>query len=108
VITLGGDGTLLHASSLFQSQVPPILSFSLGSLGFLVPFNFDDFQNTLSRILIDVLDPMPVLFRMRLAARYSKTDPSTGERITSPCNLHFVSKFFDILIPPKKRLPRNE
>ncbi len=37
-ITLGGDGTILHLSSLFQQSVPPIVSFSLGSLGFLLPF----------------------------------------------------------------------
>lgn len=39
VITLGGDGTILHASSLFSTgPVPPVLSFSLGTLGFLLPF----------------------------------------------------------------------
>nr|KAJ3420504.1 NADH kinase pos5 [Polyrhizophydium stewartii] len=39
VVTLGGDGTILHAASLFPKHVPPILSFSLGSLGFLLPFD---------------------------------------------------------------------
>lgn len=39
VIALGGDGTLLHVSSLFQQAVPPVLSFALGSLGFLMPFS---------------------------------------------------------------------
>ena len=40
IITLGGDGTILHAASLFSSTyVPPILSFSLGTLGFLLPFS---------------------------------------------------------------------
>ena len=39
VVTLGGDGTILHASSLFKTgEVPPVLSFSLGTLGFLLPF----------------------------------------------------------------------
>jgi NADH kinase len=39
VITLGGDGTILHASSLFSTgPVPPVLSFSMGTLGFLLPF----------------------------------------------------------------------
>ena len=39
VLTLGGDGTILHASSLFrQGAVPPVLSFSMGTLGFLLPF----------------------------------------------------------------------
>jgi NADH kinase len=40
VITLGGDGTILHASSLFKTGVvPPVLSFSMGTLGFLLPFS---------------------------------------------------------------------
>lgn len=32
-VKLGGDGTLLYASWLFQRIVPPVLSFSLGSYG---------------------------------------------------------------------------
>jgi len=39
VICLGGDGTVLHVSQLFQNKVPPVLSFSMGSLGFLSPFS---------------------------------------------------------------------
>src|SRR5690606_21372262 len=37
VLTLGGDGTILHAASLFSTTkaVPPMLAFSMGSLGFL-------------------------------------------------------------------------
>jgi hypothetical protein len=39
VVTIGGDGTILHASSLFSAgEVPPVLSFSMGTLGFLLPF----------------------------------------------------------------------
>ena len=39
VITLGGDGTILHTSNLFGAgECPPVLSFSMGSLGFLLPF----------------------------------------------------------------------
>ncbi|CAN8095836.1 unnamed protein product [Discula destructiva] len=48
VITLGGDGTVLYASWLFQRIVPPVLSFALGSLGFLTKFDFEDFQGTLT------------------------------------------------------------
>ena len=33
VVCLGGDGTLLHMASLFQSEVPPVMCFALGSLG---------------------------------------------------------------------------
>ena len=39
VLTLGGDGTILHASSLFDdAAVPPVLSFSMGTLGSLLPY----------------------------------------------------------------------
>lgn len=48
VITLGGDGTVLYASWLFQRIVPPVLSFALGSLGFLTKFDFDEHQATLA------------------------------------------------------------
>ncbi|ORX96045.1 ATP-NAD kinase [Basidiobolus meristosporus CBS 931.73] len=50
-VTLGGDGTVLYTSLLFQGKVPPILSFHLGSLGFLTVFNFGQFQDTLSYII---------------------------------------------------------
>ncbi|KAI3325258.1 mitochondrial NADH kinase [Xylariaceae sp. AK1471] len=46
VATLGGDGTILRAASLFglRSSVPPILSFSMGSLGFLGEWKFDEYK----------------------------------------------------------------
>ncbi|CAE6489377.1 unnamed protein product [Rhizoctonia solani] len=44
VVTLGGDGTVLFASWLFQRIVPPILPFALGSLGFLTNFDFADYK----------------------------------------------------------------
>ena len=46
VTTLGGDGTILRAASLFslQSSVPPILSFSMGSLGFLGEWKFEEYK----------------------------------------------------------------
>lgn len=51
VVTLGGDGTVLYASWLFQRIVPPVLSFALGSLGFLTKFDFSDYQRTLTGAL---------------------------------------------------------
>lgn len=51
IICLGGDGTLLHASTLFQGPVPPVMAFRLGSLGFLSPFEFDNFEEKISRVL---------------------------------------------------------
>jgi NAD+ kinase len=49
VVALGGDGTVLYASWLFQRIVPPVMSFALGSLGFLTKFDFDAFPETLTR-----------------------------------------------------------
>jgi NAD+ kinase len=53
VITLGGDGTVLYTSWLFQHVIPPVISFSLGSLGFLTKFDFNDFQDTLGSAFKD-------------------------------------------------------
>lgn len=51
IICLGGDGTLLYASSLFQQSVPPVMAFHMGSLGFLTPFDFDNFQDKVNNVL---------------------------------------------------------
>ncbi|KAG0648815.1 putative kinase [Hyphodiscus hymeniophilus] len=53
IISLGGDGTVLYASWLFQRIVPPVLSFALGSLGFLTKFDFDIYQETLTKAFRD-------------------------------------------------------
>ncbi|KAL2152326.1 hypothetical protein VTH82DRAFT_5510 [Thermothelomyces myriococcoides] len=44
VTTMGGDGTILRAASLFSmhNSVPPILSFSMGTLGFLGEWKFSE------------------------------------------------------------------
>ncbi|EFX00075.1 mitochondrial NADH kinase [Grosmannia clavigera kw1407] len=44
ITTLGGDGTILRAASLFslQPSVPPVLSFSMGTLGFLGEWKFEE------------------------------------------------------------------
>lgn len=51
VLTLGGDGTVLFTSWLFQRVVPPVLSFSLGSLGFLTSFDFVNYQSQLDSVM---------------------------------------------------------
>ncbi|WVR07651.1 hypothetical protein IAU60_004693 [Kwoniella sp. DSM 27419] len=51
VITLGGDGTVLFTSWLFQRIVPPVLPFALGSLGFLTNFDFADYKRTMDRVV---------------------------------------------------------
>ena len=50
--TLGGDGTILHASSLFATahSVPPVLSFSMGTLGFLGEWNFSEHKRAFREV----------------------------------------------------------
>jgi NADH kinase len=52
VVTFGGDGTILHASSLFAkaTRVPPILSFSMGTLGFLSEWKFSEYKRAFREV----------------------------------------------------------
>jgi NAD+ kinase len=63
VLTLGGDGTVLFTSWLFQRVVPPVLSFSLGSLGFMTTFEFEKYKEHLNRVMGE--DGMKINLRMR-------------------------------------------
>ncbi|KAI8832891.1 ATP-NAD kinase-like domain-containing protein [Chytridium lagenaria] len=68
IVTLGGDGTVLYTSWLFQnSQVPPVIPFHLGSLGFLTNFNIADIRSVFERILGCASDGVRVNMRMRLS-----------------------------------------
>ncbi|KAF2069982.1 hypothetical protein CYY_008696 [Polysphondylium violaceum] len=51
IICMGGDGTILHTSSLFKKYIPPILSFSLGSLGFLTTFDYDNHKDYIRQVI---------------------------------------------------------
>ncbi|KIY63222.1 ATP-NAD kinase [Cylindrobasidium torrendii FP15055 ss-10] len=74
VITVGGDGTILHASSLFSAgAVPPVLSFSMGTLGFLLPFHIDDYRKALESFF---QGSYTILNRMRLACSFFDTSLS--------------------------------
>ncbi|KAK3065291.1 hypothetical protein LTS18_002694 [Coniosporium uncinatum] len=52
VSTFGGDGTILHASSLFATcrRVPPVLSFSMGTLGFLGEWKFKEYKRAFREV----------------------------------------------------------
>jgi len=63
VITLGGDGTVLWAASLFKGPVPPVISFSMGSLGFMTPFKSDEYRDCLGTIM---RGPVSITLRHRL------------------------------------------
>lgn len=76
VLTLGGDGTVLFTSWLFQRVVPPILCFSLGSLGFLTNFEFENYKDHLNAVMGDV--GMRVNLRMRFTCTVFRKDRSKG------------------------------
>lgn len=69
IICLGGDGTLLYASSLFQGSVPPVMAFHLGSLGFLTPFNFENFQTQVTQV---IQGNAAIILRSRLKVKVVK------------------------------------
>ena len=52
--TFGGDGTILHAASLFATaqSVPPILSFSMGTLGFLGEWKFNEYKRAFRQVYV--------------------------------------------------------
>lgn len=79
VLTLGGDGTVLFTSWLFQRIVPPVLSFSLGSLGFLTNFQFDQYKEHLDRVMGDA--GMRVSLRMRFTCTVYRHSRTTGEMV---------------------------
>uniref|UniRef100_A0A671NZF7 NAD(+) kinase n=1 Tax=Sinocyclocheilus anshuiensis TaxID=1608454 RepID=A0A671NZF7_9TELE len=75
IICLGGDGTLLYASSLFQESVPPVMAFHLGSLGFLTPFNFDTFQSQVTQV---IEGNAAIILRSRLEVKVVKEYRENG------------------------------
>ncbi|KAL7945867.1 NAD kinase associated with ferric reductase [Trichoderma barbatum] len=82
VLTLGGDGTVLFTSWLFQRIVPPVLSFSLGSLGFMTTFEFENYKKHLNRVMGD--DGMKINLRMRFTCTVwregANGNPDEGEQ----------------------------
>lgn len=92
IITLGGDGTLLHVTHSFQKRVPPVLCFALGSLGFLTQFNVEEYKESIRNVLKGGLQ---VTLRMRLhcSVMPRKVVNSSGSSPTtkSSCNDVFTS-----------------
>jgi NAD+ kinase len=75
-LALGGDGTVLYAAWLFQRVVPPVMSFALGSLGFLTKFDFGNYSSTLTRAF---KDGITVSLRLRFEATIMRSIPLDDE-----------------------------
>lgn len=76
VVTLGGDGTVLYASWLFQRIVPPVLSFALGSLGFLTKFDYGNYQAILENAF---KDGVAISLRLRLEGTIMRSKTIAGQ-----------------------------
>jgi len=52
LVTLGGDGTILYAASLFSTSraVPPVLAFAMGTLGFLGEFKWNEYKSAFAAL----------------------------------------------------------
>jgi len=71
VIVLGGDGTMIHAASLLQNKVIPILGINLGNLGFLAEVTEEEMPKVLPNILSGDL---PYYDRMRLDVKIIRSN----------------------------------
>ena len=71
IVSLGGDGTLLHAAGLLADRSVPILGIHMGSLGFLTPFREDELFDALPEALEGRL---PVEHRMCLDVSHHHGD----------------------------------
>lgn len=81
VVALGGDGTVLYSSWLFQRVVPPVMSFALGSLGFLTKFDYDDYQTTLTRAFAEgVTVSLRLRFEGTIMTAQKRADTDNEER----------------------------
>ncbi|KAH8740785.1 hypothetical protein FG386_002747 [Cryptosporidium ryanae] len=79
-ISLGGDGTLLWLSHLFQMSVPPVIGISMGSLGYMSLFHHSKANEIIERVMEQ--KTFAVSLRSRLTL-YFKDDK--GEIVHKSC-----------------------
>ncbi len=71
IITVGGDGTILHAANLAQNHDTPLLGINRGQLGFLADIKPNEMQSDISQILEGKFTKEA---RMMLKVRIEKSD----------------------------------
>ncbi|MEC9415528.1 MAG: NAD(+) kinase [Pseudomonadota bacterium] len=71
IITVGGDGTILHAANLAQNYDTPLLGINRGQLGFLADIKPNEMQSDISQILEGKFTKEA---RMMLKVRIEKSD----------------------------------
>lgn len=89
LVTLGGDGTILRAVSMFSNvSVPPVLSFSLGTLGFLLPFDFQQHEQAFNDVYSSTAK---VLHRTRLECHVYRHLNSDKEKTETTKMIHAMN-----------------
>ncbi|QPG73209.1 hypothetical protein FOA43_000516 [Brettanomyces nanus] len=80
LVSLGGDGTILRGVSMFSNTTaPPVLTFSMGTLGFLLPFEFKDYRTAFK----NVYDSRAyVMRRERVECHIVKKNADTKKEVT--------------------------
>ncbi|KAA8538417.1 hypothetical protein F0562_028035 [Nyssa sinensis] len=88
VACLGGDGVILHSSNLFRGAVPPVVSFNLGSLGFLTSHPFEDFRKDLRQVIHgnNTSDGVYITLRMRLCCEIFRNGKAMPGKIFDVLN----------------------
>ncbi|KAL9243656.1 hypothetical protein vseg_017516 [Gypsophila vaccaria] len=88
VACLGGDGVILHASNLFRGAVPPVVSFNLGSLGFLTSHNFQDYKQDLRQVIHgnNTRDGVYITLRMRLRCEVFRNGKAMAGKVFDVLN----------------------
>ncbi len=73
-ISLGGDGTLIHASHVLDGKPVPILGVNMGSLGFMTEVRQTEVRPMLDRVLAGDFEVEPRMkLRVRLHRRAQET-----------------------------------
>ncbi|EEF42098.1 poly(p)/ATP NAD kinase, putative [Ricinus communis] len=94
VACLGGDGVILHASNLFRGAVPPVVSFNLGSLGFLTSHYFEDYKQDLRQVIHgnNTLDGVYITLRMRLRCEIFRNGKAVPGKVFDVLNEMVVDR----------------
>ena len=78
VVCLGGDGTMIWTAKKFPRKVPPILAFSMGSLGFMAPFTHDLAPEMVRKVLTEELE---ATVRTRIEVTVHKKNKFSEEKV---------------------------
>ena len=81
IVTIGGDGTVLYTSSLFQGPCPPLLSVAFGSLGFLTAVEPAHARAAISALLLGHEEPVEFAPRSRIRVTIQRAGSDVPETV---------------------------